>query len=422
MQYVLDMLNWIAGLGPMVMMPIIMFIIGICFKQKIGTLIRSCILTGVGFAGVNIAVNFFISSVGPAIQKMVSEWGLRTDIMDVGWPARAAATWSFPMAAVVVLAIIAVNILMLTIKKTRCVMVDFWSYNHFIFTGALVWYATNSTVLAIVTSVLTAIITFKLADWTAPLAESFFGLPGVSFPTANSVSWAPIAWLMEKIYDKIPGFKKLKADPQSIQDKFGVLGEPMIMGLIFGILIGALGKQSLGDTLVIGMSTAAAMVLTPKMMQILMEGLLPFADGVKDMLNKKFVGNDFTIGIDAALTVANPAAISVGILMVPTTLILATIIPGNRLLPLPDIAYQAMWLAAWPVAFSKGNIIRGYITTVIITIMMLLIATSMADIHTQLAVAGGFTLPEGMKLISTEDAGTHLLSWVLWKLSTLFGL
>lgn len=420
MDMVLQILNWIAALGPMVMMPIIMFVIGACFRLAWNTLIRSCILTGIGFAGVTIAVNFFIASVGPAIQQMVAAWGLRTDIMDVGWPARAAATWSFPMAAVVVLIIIGVNIVMLMTKKTRCVMVDFWSYNHFIFSAALVWYATNSSALAILAAIITAVGSFKLADWTAPLAEKFFGLPGVSFPTANSVNWAPIAWIMDKIYDQIPGFNKLKADPESIQEKFGVLGEPMIMGLIFGVIIGLLGHQDSGAILIVGMSTAAAMVLTPKMMQILMEGLMPFADGVKDMLNKRFAGNEFTIGIDAALTVANPAAIAVGILMVPTTLVLAMVIPGNRLLPLPDIAYQAMWLAAWPAAFSKGNIVRAYLTTIIITIMMLLIATNMAAIHTQLAVAGGFTIPNGMSMISTEDAGTHLLSWIIWKIFEIF--
>jgi len=151
-----------------------------------------------------------------------------------------------------------------------------------------------------------------------------------------------------------------------------------------------------------------------------MEGLIPFADGIKDMLNKRFSGSNFTIGIDAALTVANPSAIAVGILMVPTTLILAMILPGNRLLPLPDIAYQAMWLAAWPVAFSKGNIVRGWVTTVIITCLVLLGATSMAQIHTQLAIAGGFTIPKGLSLISTEDAGTHLLSWIIWKIMSIF--
>ncbi|MBA5850692.1 PTS maltose transporter subunit IIABC [Clostridium sp. cel8] len=420
MKGILDVLNYIAALGPMVMMPIIILIIGIIARLKRGTLIKSALLVGIGFAGVNITVNFFIESVGPAIQTMVKLWNLKTDIMDVAWPARAAATWAFPLAAVVVIVVLALNVLMLILKWTKCVMVDFWSYNHFIFTAALIWYTTRSALLAIIGALITAAISFWLADWTAPLAEKYFGLPGVSFPTSNSVNWAPIAWFMDKVYDRIPGFRNIKADPKNIQKRFGILGEPMSMGFIFGVLIGLLGKQDLKQVLTVGMSTSAAMVLIPKMMQVLMDGLIPFADAMKDMLNKKFSGSDFTIGIDAALTVANPAAITVGILMVPTTLVLAAILPGNRLLPLPDISYQAMWLAAWPVAFSKGNIVRGYITTVIITSIVLLTATGMAEVHTQLAIAGGFKIPDGMSLISTEDAGTHLLSWIIWKIASLF--
>lgn len=420
MKSILNVLNYVSSLGPMVMMPIIILVIGIVARLKRATLIKSALLVGIGFAGVNITVNFFLEGVGPAIQTMVKLWNLKTDIMDVAWPARAAATWAFPLAAIVVVVVLALNVLMLVLKWTKCVMVDFWSYNHFIFTAALIWYTTGNAFLAILGAVITAAVSFWLADWTAPLAEKYFGLPGVSFPTSNSVNWAPIAWFMDKIYERIPGFRNIKADPKNIQKKFGMLGEPMSMGFIFGILIGILGKQSIKEILSVGMSTAAAMVLIPKMMQVLMDGLIPFADAMKDMLNNKFKGSNFTIGIDAALTVANPAAITVGILMVPTTLVLAAIVPGNRLLPLPDISYQAMWLAAWPVAFSKGNILRGYITTVIITVIVLLTATSMAAVHTQLAISGGFKIPQGMNLISTEDAGTHLINWIIWKVMSLF--
>lgn len=417
---VIAALKYIASLGPMVMMPLIVLVIGLIFRQKLSDLVRSALLVGIGFAGVNVTIQFFVSSVGPVVQKMVEIWGLHTDIMGVGWPARAAATWAFPLAAIVVFVILGINILMLTLKLTKCVMVDIWSYNHYIFTAALVWYTTKNPILAVIAAGIVAAISFKLADWTTPLVEDYFGMQGVSFPTSNSVGWAPIAWLMDKIYSQIPGFRNLKADPEHIQNKFGIFGEPMLMGFIFGCLIGLMARVSPGEVAKLGMITSAALVLIPKMMQILMDGFLPFAEGIRTMLNEKFKGGDFTIGIDAALTVANPSAIAVGILMVPTTLILATVLPGNRLLPIPDIAYQAMWLAAWPVAFSKGNIVRGYVTTIIITAIMLLGATAMAEIHTQLAIAGGFQMPAGMDLISTEDAGTHFIGLIIWKLISLF--
>ena len=107
--------------------------------------------------------------------------------------------------------------------------------------------------------------------------------------------------------------------------------------------------------------------------------------------------------------------------MVPTTIILAMALPGNRLLPLSDIAYIGMWLAAWPVAFGKGNLVRAYLSTVIFTVMLLLIATAMAGAHTQLAITGGFQMGSGMELVSTEDAGTHLISYIMSLIGRLIG-
>ena len=419
MEIVVQALQTISSLGPMCMMPIIIFILGLIFRIKLNVLIKSALMVGIGFAGVNTIINWFVSQVSPSVTAMVENWGIQTSIMDVGWPARAAATWANPLAAIIVFVVLGVNVVMLVTKLTRTVMVDFWSYNHFIFTGALVWMVTDNPFLSLVAAALDAVITFKIADWTTPVVEDYFELEGVNFPTSNSVIWAPVAFVLNKIWDFIPGLNKLDASPSGIQDKFGFVGEPMFMGAIIGAAISLLAGDSIDTVLIVAMSTSATMVLTPRMMQILMEGLLPFADAVKEVLSKKFPDAKFTMGIDAALTIANDSAITVGIIMVPITLLLAAFLPGNKLLPIADIAYQAMWLAAWPVAFGKGNIIRGILSTTIITCFVLWIATALAPLHTELAIAGGFTLPEGMSLISTEDAGEHLIGFVLSSLARL---
>lgn len=421
MEIVITALQTFASLGPMCMMPIIIFILGLIFRVKMNTLLKSALLVGVGFAGVNIVINWFVGQVAGSVQAMVANWGIQTSIMDVGWPARAAATWSFPLAAPVVFVILGVNVVMLLIKQTRTVMVDFWSYNHYIFTGALVWYATGGNPwIALVAAAIDAIISFKLADWTTPVVEDYFELEGVNFPTSNSVCWAPIAFFLDKLWGVIPGLKNVNASPAGIQERFGFVGEPMFMGLIFGALISILAGDPVDQIMIVAMSTSATMVLTPKMMQILMQGLLPFADAVKNTLSKKFPDANFTMGVDAALTVADDSVITVGIIMVPITLVLAAFLPGNKLLPVADIAYQAMWLAAWPCAFGKGNIVRGILSATLVTAAVLLIGTAMAPVHTELALTGGFVLPEGMELISTEDAGTHLIGYLLSLVGGLF--
>ncbi|WP_298579766.1 PTS transporter subunit IIC [uncultured Olegusella sp.] len=422
MKIVVTALQVIASMGPMVMMPLIILVLGLIFRVKLNVLLKSALLVGIGFAGVNMVINWFVSQVASSVSSMVTNWGIQTSIMDVGWPARAAATWAFPLAAVVVFVVLGINALMLLTKTTNTVMVDFWSYNHFIFTGALVWYASNGNPwLSIIAAAIDFIVTIKIADWTTPVVEDYFELEGVNFPTSNSVIWAPAAFALNKLWDIIPGINKIDINPQGVQQKFGFVGEPMFMGFIIGALIGILAGRPIDAILIVAMSTSVTMVLTPKMMQILMEGLLPFANAVKEILQKRFPGSNFTMGVDAALTIANESAISVGIIMVPITLILAAVLPGNKLLPIADIAYQAMWLAAWPVAFGKGNIFRGILSTTIITCIVLWIATILAPVHTQLAISGGFVLPQGMEFISTEDAGEHVIGFILQWLASFVG-
>lgn len=341
MEIVITALQTFASLGPMCMMPIIIFVLGLIFRVKMNTLLKSALLVGVGFAGVNIVINWFVGQVAGSVQAMVANWGIQTSIMDVGWPARAAATWSFPLAAPVVFVILGVNVVMLLIKQTRTVMVDFWSYNHYIFTGALVWYATGGNPwIALVAAAIDAIISFKLADWTTPVVEDYFELEGVNFPTSNSVCWAPIAFFLDKLWGIVPGLKNVNASPAGIQERFGFVGEPMFMGLIFGALISILAGDSVEQIMIVAMSTSATMVLTPKMMQILMQGLLPFADAVKNTLSKKFPDANFTMGVDAALTVADDSVITVGIIMVPITL-------GSR------PSYPAISSSPWPTSPTK---------------------------------------------------------------------
>ena len=47
------------------------------------------------------------------------------------------------------------------------------------------------------------IFTFKLSDWTAPLVEDYFGIPGVSLPTMSALSSIIIAALLNWLLDKI---------------------------------------------------------------------------------------------------------------------------------------------------------------------------------------------------------------------------
>ncbi|WP_412679059.1 hypothetical protein [Brevibacillus parabrevis] len=45
---------------------------------------------------------------------------------------------------------------------------------------------------------------------------------------------------MNWIIEKIPGLRDIKADPEEITKKYGVMGEPLTLGTILGVLLGIL--------------------------------------------------------------------------------------------------------------------------------------------------------------------------------------
>ncbi|KPM68867.1 DNA mismatch repair protein MutT, partial [Staphylococcus aureus] len=72
-----------------------------------------------------------------------------------------------------------------------------------------------------------------------------------------------------------------------------------------------------------------------------------------------------TVGMDTALIVGNPSVISSALLLIPAMVILAVILPGNRVMPLGDLS-QFVFFIACMVPVFKGNIIRTWLSSVIL--------------------------------------------------------
>lgn len=80
---------------------------------------------------------------------------------------------------------------------------------------------------------------------------------------------------------------------------------------------------------------------------------------------KRFPDRDITVGMDTALIVGNPSVISSALLLIPAMVILAVILPGNRVMPLGDLS-QFVFFIACMVPVFKGNIIRTWLSSVIL--------------------------------------------------------
>ena len=101
-------------------------------------------------------------------------------------------------------------------------------------------------------------------------------------------------------------------------------------------------------------------------------------------------------------------------LLVPVTLLLAVIVPGNRVLPLVDLA-TIPFIVCIMVPIFKGNLIRSLIGGTIAMAATLLIATAMAPMVTDVAASVGFeAATDAAEISSLVDGGNPLSGLIVW--------
>ncbi|EAB5772623.1 PTS galactitol transporter subunit IIC [Salmonella enterica subsp. enterica serovar Warnow] len=407
--------QYVLGFGPTVLLPLVLFILALFFKVKPAKALRSSLIVGIGFVGIYAIFDILTSNVGPAAQAMVERTGISLPVVDLGWPPLAAITWGSPIAPFVIPLTMLINVAMLALNKTRTVDVDMWNYWHFALAGTLVYYSTGSFVLGLSAAAIAAIVVLKLADWSAPLVAKYFGLEGISLPTLSSVVFFPIGLLFDKIIDKIPGVNRIHIDPENVQKKMGIFGEPMMVGTILGVLLGIIAGYDFKHILLLGISIGGVMFILPRMVRILMEGLLPLSEAIKKYLNAKYPGrDDLFIGLDIAVAVGNPAIISTALILTPISVFIAFLLPGNKVLPLGDLANLAV-MASMIVLACRGNIFRAVITAIPVIVADLWIATKIAPFITGMAKDVNFKMAEGSsgQVSSFLDGGNPFRFWLL---------
>ena len=415
MQEVLAAISkFLTDLGPTVALPIIITILGVILGLKFSRAIRAGVTIGVGFIGINLVIGLLGGQVGPAAQAMATNFGVRLSIVDVGWPSSAAIAFGSSIGAVIIPLGLLVNIVLLFTGLTRTLDIDLWNYWHSALIGALVAAISGNYWLGLLSAGVHLAVVLSMADITAPVVQKYFKLPDVSFPHGTSAPYGLLAMPLDWLFDRIPGLNKLDATPEGIQKRFGMFGETLMLGLILGLIIGVLAfpfRNPAADVvsiLTLAMSLAGAMFLLPRMVAILMEGLIPISEAARRFVQKRFPGRKFYIGLDSAVAVGQPSVIATSLILVPVSLLLAIALAplGNQVLPLVDLA-TIPFIVAIMVAIFRGNIVRSVIGGAILIGLGLFIATWIAPTFTRVAVDSGFQLGEGQTVISSLVDGAN---------------
>lgn len=418
---------YIIGLGAAVMMPILFTILGICIGINFSKSLKSGLFVGVGFVGLGVITGLLTSSLGPVLNKVVEIYGLNLEVFDMGWPAAASVAYNTMVGSFIIPVCLGVNLLLLFIGCTRTVNIDLWNYWHFAFIGAVIYFMTGSVIWGFFAAIICYIITLVMADMTAKRFQKFYpNMEGISIPQPFCQGFMPFAYVINKGLDYVPGINKVNIDSEGMKKKFGLFGEPLFLGVIIGIIIGCLACDSiekLADSipaiLGLGIKMGAVMELIPRITSLFIEGLKPISEATRALIAKKF-GEDkeLYIGMSPALVIGHPTTLVVSLLLIPVTLLLAVVLPGNQFLPLASLAGM-FYVFVMVLPYTNGNVLRSFIVGLVVIALGLYFVTFMAGDFTSAAASVAEAHPEDKAVAVPEGFMAGSLDFASSPLSTL---
>ena len=423
MDAVLAFFSEISNLGKYLMVPLMIAIIGIVVRCQPEKAIKGGITVGIGLFGLDLVMTLVTTYLTPITNALVNSLHLSLNTVDVGWAPAAGLAYSTTIGAIIIPFALVINIAMLSLRATKTMNIDVWNFWHFAFSGSIIFILTNNLACGLVAAAVHCVLALTIADRTAEKVQKVIGIPGISIPQGSAVTQAPLYWALEKFYNLI--FKKhaetnsSNADA-SISKKLSenifikVLKDPIYVGFIIGVVLAAIAQQTPKDAFTTGMAMAALVYLLPRMVKVIMEGLVPISNAARSYMNKKYKGQQLYIGMDSAIILGHPTSLIASLLIIPVVLVLAMVLPGNTMIPLATLASLGYNLSMATVAHN-GNLKRVMVSGTVFLAIEMLVASFFAPMITEIALStGGTEIPEGATFISAFTAGNYFTFILYW--------
>ena len=376
--------------GSAVFVPVIIFIIALILGVELKKAFFSGLDAGIGLTGFGWLVNSYIPVIVPAVQDFVTTTGMDLPVVDIGWQATSVIAYATRAGMMFLGFGLLLQVLLFLFKITNVFMPgDLWNNYSYMFWGSMIYAVTEDIWLSLATMFIMVLYNVIFVEMNAYRWSTYYGYPNCTIPALHIAPGTPFAVLGNWIMNKL-GAYKIRWRPEDIRERIGFLGEPIVLGVILGLLIGILGNlnelgtlAAWGSTMTIAISTAAVMAIFPRVANIFASAFMPITEAARKRSTKDVKqGQDLYIGINDATGYGEPSTLISGILLIPIMLLLGAILPGNKTLLLVDLIAIAFIIQPF-VAATNGNIFKTVILSAIWFSIGLYICTFTAPIFTE---------------------------------------
>ena len=119
------------------------------------------------------------------------------------------------------------------------------------------------------------------------------------------------------------------------------------------------------------------------------------------------------------MLIGEPSVLATGVLLIPIALLLAFVLPGNKVLPFVDLP-SLMFLMALVTPFCHRNMFRMLLTGTLALAVIMYAGTDLATWFTGAAHTSGIKIPNGATHISNLVGGaTTPVGWLIIRIASL---
>ena len=382
-----------------VFVPVFIFIIAIAMGVKPKKAFFSALSAGVGLEGFSLVIGTYSPILQPIIDNMINSVGINLPIVDLGWQTTSIIAYSYQVGMIYIAVAIALQVILYLAKYTTIFQAgDLWNNYSYFAWGSCLFVLTGNFWLAMACMVVQQLYTLLCTEIIAKRWSTYYGYPNCSIASLHTATCGIIAVPLNLLLDKL-GLYKTNADPQTLRQKLGFIGEPMTLGLFLGILIGIIGDfnklgelSTWGEITTCGIATAAVMAVFPKVSGIFAGSFSAITEAGKKKMKKAGTSNrEWYLAVNDATGYGEAATLITGILLMPVTLLVAFILPGNLTLPMLDLVAIPYIIQPF-VACSNGNIVKSFIGGLVFMIIDLYCCSLTGAAFTQVAVSTGIDM------------------------------
>ena len=381
--------EFFSTFGSPIIIGTILFIICLAFKVKAKNAFMSAMFASIGLMGFTWLINEYIPIVVPAVISMIENTGINLPGIDIGWAAVAMVAYS-TQAGMIYLVLGTIFQLVLFLTKFTNVFQPsgVWDQYSYAIWGSMVYFVTKDLFLAVAFMLVLNLYVTICYEALAKRWSTYYGYQNCTIVQLHHGMGVPLGILFTWLLNKC-GAYKINWKPERIRERFGFWGDPIVMGVIVGLLVGLLGNMKnlgtmagWGSVASVAIGTAATMAIFPRVAALFAQAFTHLAAASRSFAKDKN-REEVYIGVDDASGYGETSTLLAGTLFIPIFIVLCIIVPGNLFLPLSTLVGFPFTFNVY-TSLNNGNIFKSLVSCTLAYIPGIMLASPLFATYTQI--------------------------------------